>query len=175
MKNIISGIFTIVTLLFGMNETFAQCSCAIPSDSAYEHLEYSDSVFVGKVVEIKKIRVNADSEYKEFDVIFKVETAWKTDLAETVTVRNINSGDSDFKENESYLVFAKVRDNTLSAYIGCCTETKLLSNAAKDLKEFRDKGLKKANIIKAVPKDNGKPNNSMDVRAKQRLCLLRSS
>ena len=169
MKNIFLGFFIIIASFFGMSETFAQCSCTIPTDSAYEHLKYSDSVCVGKVVEIKNSKAN--SEYSEFDVTFKVEATWKTDLAETITVKNINSGESDFKENESYLVFAKVRDNTLTAYIGCCTETKLLSSAAEDLKEFKDKGVMQTNIIKASPKDNGKPNNSMDVRQKQRRCF----
>jgi hypothetical protein len=159
MKNIILGFFIIIALFLGVTETSAQCACTIPTDSAYEHLKYSDFVFVGKVIEIKNIKANANSEYKEFNVIFKVETAWKTDLTEIITVRNINPSDSDFKEDERYLVFAYLRDNILTAYIGCCTETKLLSNAAKDLKEFKDKGVKQANIIKASPKDNGKLNN----------------
>ena len=163
MSRMILGIFAITTLFLGAGDIYAQCKCIKNYASAYEEFEDSDSVFVGKVIEIRKAKAVKGTEYYEFNVKFKIETAWKTDTTETKTLRNTASGSSEFKEGETYLVYARVRDNKLSTIVGCCNRTRQLSEAARDLEEFEDKGEKQKNIIKASPKDNGKPNNPSEV------------
>ena len=160
MRKIILGIFAITILFFGAGEIYAQCDCINNYASAYDEFKGSDAVFVGEVIETKKIR-DFNTEASEFEVKFKVEAAWKTDSTETVTLKNTARGDSEeFKKGESYLVYVRIRNNELRANYGCCTKTKLLSDAAKDVQEFKDNCEKQRNIIKESPKDNGKPNNS---------------
>jgi hypothetical protein len=180
MRSIIIGILLVSTIIFGNSTAYSQCgSCIYDYFSVYDEFKGSNAVFSGKVVEIKKVEeskntdTTTNTDYYEFKVKFKVETAWKTDLPETITIINTDSKNSHFKLGESYLVYAYVLhyDNkNLRAHIGCCTRTKLLSEAEEDLREFKNKGEKPTNIIKASPKDNDKPNKSMDVRRKQRLC-----
>jgi hypothetical protein len=150
MRNLIL-VFFIVTAIFGASKTYAQCSCANAGESAFDELKSSDVVFVGKVIKVKKVEEIETVEYKNydstFDITIEVQTTWKTDLTQTITIRNIGSGDSDFKENETYLVYAKTYGNNLSAYIGCCTRTRLFTKASKDIEEFKVKGEKPLRIL----------------------------
>ena len=163
MRRIILGVVAITTCFLGAGEIYAQCSCIKHYASAYEEFKDSDAVFVGEVIGIRKANAVKDTESYEFNVKFKVRTAWKTDSTETVTLRNTASHRSEFKEGESYLVYARVRNNKLSAFVGCCSRTRLLSKAADDLEEFENKGEKQKNIIKASPKDDGKTNKALQL------------
>lgn len=170
MKNLFIGILLVGIIFFGNTNAYSQCgSCIYDYFSVYEEFQGSSAVFVGKVIDIRKVEkskntdTTTNTDYYEFKVEFEVETAWKKDLPETITVTNIDSKNSHFKLGESYLVYAYFLfrdDKTLRAHRGCCTETKLLSEAEKDLQEFKDNGEKPTNIIKASSKDSNEPNNS---------------
>lgn len=171
MRNLIIGILLVSTICFGNSTAYSQCgSCIYNYFSVYDEFKGANAVFIGKVVEIKKVEeskktdTTTNTDYYEFKVKFKVETAWKNDLPETITITNTDSRNSGFKLGESYLVYAHVLhpDNkNLGAYTGCCTRTRLLSEAEKDLQEFKDKDEKPTNIIKASPKEKDKPNKSL--------------
>jgi hypothetical protein len=170
MQNIILRVIITVILFCGGSYIYGQCNCANAGSTVYGEFKHSAAVFVGEVLEIKKLESVKDANYSEFDVTFKVKTAWKTDLSEILTIRNIseNNDPSDFKEKESYLIYAWIYKNVLSSGIYCCSRTKLLNYAAKELEEFKERGEKPKNIIKISPENNGKPNKSMDVSAQQR-------
>ena len=150
-------------ILLGANDIYAQCACgSLAGRTAFEQLKRADAVFVGEVIRVERVRINRKVDYEEFDVTFKIKTAWKTDLPETVTIKNTTSPrltDSDFKEKEIYLVYArysKTHRNKLSAYIGCCTMTGLLTRVTEHLKEFEKNGEKPRNIIKNQLPDRSK-------------------
>lgn len=151
MKKIIRVILVAAFLSCGASELHAQCTCSNGYESAHDELKRAQAVFVGEVVEVKKVGFFEDTEYVEFDVTFRVMAAWKNDLPETLTVRNTSEKkiSSDFKEKERYLIYAYLYHDTLSTGTGCCTRTSLLSSATEDIKEFRLKGEKPTRIIKA--------------------------
>ena len=148
MRNLILGFFVVIGFLTFTVESYAQCSCSPNFYTAYDEFEGSKAVFIGEVVESQKGKAIEDSEYFEFDVKFKITTAWKTEMPESVTVKNISSDSSEFENGKTYLVYARFRNNSLVANIGCCNRTRLLSKAAGDLKMFKRKGEKKKSIIR---------------------------
>lgn len=148
IQKVILGVFIVATFFFATDKIYAQCDCIKNYVSAYDEFKGSDIVFVGEVIEIRKIRAFENSEYSEFEVKFKVVTSWKTDLNEIITLRNTASGSSEFEKSKSYLVYARTLNNALRANFGCCTKTKPLSKASKDLQEFEDNGEKQTNIVK---------------------------
>ncbi|MBX3244357.1 MAG: hypothetical protein KF685_07855 [Acidobacteria bacterium] len=179
MRNIVLAILCISIITFGNSTVYSQCgSCIENYFSVYDEFSGSKAVFVGKVIEIKKIEesrntdTTTNTDYYQFKVIFEIGTAWKTDLPETIIITNTSSKNSDFKLGESYLVYASVRHydkENLRAHTGCCSRTKLLSDAKEDLQEFKNKGEKPAKIIKVSHEDNDNLNGFLDLRAKQRF------
>ena len=159
MRNIFIGILLALIFVLGTGTVYSQCgSCIDDYFSIYDDFKGSNTVFAGKVIEIRKIEesknmdTTTNTDYYEFKVKFKVETAWKKNLPETITITNIGSKSSDFKLGESYLVYAYFRHydkKNLRAHTGCCSRTKLLFEAKEDLQEFKDKGESPKNIIKA--------------------------
>lgn len=129
-------------------KTSAQCTCS-PNLTLKEHFERSDVVFIGKVVETKKIRQHNNENY---DVVikFEVQKVWKKDLEKLVLVKE-NFGDiSGFEPNTEWLLYVfKGTDGTLQIVRNCCSRTKLLSVATKqgDLKAFKKIGEKLKKIL----------------------------
>jgi hypothetical protein len=176
-KSIILAIFVAIALFGEASGIYAQCSCANAGESAYDELRRSEAVFEGEVIGVKKVESVTNTDYVEFGVTFKIRTVWKTDLPEIVTVRNTSErkDGSDFREKESYLVYAFIYEKVLSAYIGCCTRTKRLPHAAKDLEEFKGKGEKPTRVIKASTFNlRAKPNNSFN-RSANSVAFMRET
>jgi len=148
MRRIIFSILIIGVFYLGADKTFAQCSC-VPKLTLQEHFQRSDAVFVGKVVEAKKIRQeNTDS----YDAIikFEVKQVWKQDLDRFVIVKELYGSTDGFEPNAEWLLYAfKAKDGTLQIVRSCCSRTKLLSVATKqgDLKGFKKMGEKPKKII----------------------------
>jgi len=148
MRILILAFFVVFGFLTLTGESYAQCSCFPDFYTAYDEFKGSAAVFVGEVVETQKGKAIENSEFFEFDVKFKVISAWKTDMPESITVKNIASDNSEFEIGKIYLVYARFPNDSLVANIGCCNRTKLLSEAAGDLKMFKRKGEKKKNIVR---------------------------
>lgn len=134
----------LAVLSFGFGEVNAQCKCAtLPGSrfySASEALKTSDIVFTGEIVEI----VN-ESSSKEEKITFKIESVWKRDVGETLTLTTYRQSCGFFGEvGDKYLIFAYKREETFTTHM--CTRTKSLDDAADDLKEFETSGEKPVKI-----------------------------
>ena len=159
----ISGIVIAGSFILGAGAIHAQCTCAHAEESPYGELKRSAAVFVGKAVNVKRSYLQ-NSKRVQFDVTFKLQTAWKGDFPETLTVRNVSErpDGSDFEKEESYLVYAFVYEHVLSAYIGCCTRTKQLSHSSEDLEDFKRNGEKPKTIKRQPLTSKTKPNKTLD-------------
>ena len=149
MRQLILSILFLGLSHFGAEVTFAQCTCSATYRDITPHNEFklADAVFIGKVIEITKTARDKDTNSYVETVRFKVSKAWKQDLERFVIIRNKIQGClNGFDENEEWLVYAyKKQDGTLGTYC-CCSRTRLLSEAAEDLKEFEEKGEPPAKI-----------------------------
>jgi hypothetical protein len=148
MKRIIFSILIIGIVCVGIHTTFAQCSCE-PKLTLQEHFQRSDAVFVGKVVEAKKIYQEKTDSY-EVLIKFEVTQTWKNDLEKFVTVKEFSGSTDGFEPNAEWLLYVfKDNDGTLQIFRNCCSRTKPLSVATKrgDLKAFKKMGEKPKKII----------------------------
>ena len=86
MSRIILAAGFISAFIFGANKAISQCMCAhVPGSDrlpAHEALKSSDIVFTGEIVEVKE---GASS--NQYEVKFKIQTAWKKDVGETIVLR----------------------------------------------------------------------------------------
>jgi hypothetical protein len=153
--------------ILGVPETKAQCDCigATPEirgrryRTAYEELKNSDVVFIGEVIEIKKVEKPPDSvaykgaDHYELEILFKVKRTWKKALGESVAVRNAVEGCLiGFKKGEQYLVYAAANGKMLRTWY--CSRTRLLAKAAKDLREFEER---RETPVKIIRTSSAKP------------------
>jgi len=140
MRNALLFIAIFGSILLTSNETCAQCSCLEPyvNITARAEFKLADTVFVGKVVAIKKGPADKDNRYIE-TVTFLVTRAWKHDVNSNLTINNeIYGCINGFEKDEEWLVYAyKNKDGTLRAYC-CCSRTRLLTKADVDMKTFAD-------------------------------------
>ena len=149
MRKIIFSVLLISTLCFGAYKTFAQCSC-VPKLTLQEHFQNSDAVFVGKVIEAKKIDRKNTDDYDVVVIKFEVKQTWKQDLEKFVIVKEPYGSIEGFEPNAEWLLYArKDNDGNLQIFRGCCLRTKLLSVAEKqgDLKAFKQMGVKPKKVI----------------------------
>jgi hypothetical protein len=148
MKRIIFSVLIISVFYFGAIKIFAQCNCE-PKLTVQEHFQRSDAVFVGKVIEAKKIRrENTDN----YDIIIKFEVTqtWKQDLEKFVIIKEFSGSTDGFEAGVEWLLYAfSSNDGTLQITRNCCSRTKRLSVANKqgDLKVFKKMGEKPKKII----------------------------
>ena len=165
MKKIIYGLLLLGAFAFGERDAFAQCCCMENVSegirgshyaTAYEELKNSDAVFLGEVVEMKKIArkpVRAGADNYEVEITFKVEKVWRKNLAELIKLREYSDGCGiGFGIAERWLVYAFYDDGG-HLRTGYCTRTRwMIKNTDKDLKEFEEHGEKQTSILKASPK-----------------------
>ena len=132
------GVVCILVSAFGMlemntNIVFA-CSC-VPLPPPIEHFKKATAVFSGKVIEIKKAKLNiGNGMFLQKRVKFDVAKSWKGVEKKTVLLFTGRGGGDcgyGFEKGESYLVYAFGKDS-LSTSI--CTRTRTLANAQEDLK-----------------------------------------
>jgi hypothetical protein len=151
----------VAAVIGATSDTRAQCDCVgyTPEvrgsryGSAVEDLMHSEVVFIGEVVETRKVARLAKSpneENFEIEIRFKVQRAWKRAVDEYVTVRN--NGDHcifTFETGKQYLVYAVAEGDLLRTWY--CSRTRLAERAKKDLDEFESKGVRPTEI-KHAPK-----------------------
>ena len=116
--------------------------------TAFEELQNSTSVFVGKVIEVKKVKIKpaykGDFDYN-YEVKFEVEKSWKKDTPKEIVVTEGSGCILGFKEGEEYLVYASLSKGIL--WETYCSRTRKLFYAEEDLKEFEEKGAKPQDIV----------------------------
>jgi hypothetical protein len=86
----------------------------------------------------------------EYEIRFRVKTAWKKRTEESITVRMEAGCLVPFTAGSEYLVYAFADNNRLR--IDYCSRTRLLARAATDLKEFEEKGEKPLIIKRSSPR-----------------------
>jgi hypothetical protein len=150
MKKLFLGI-CLIAIYIGLPSSAQACECAGGYLSAYAELKYSDSVFIGEVVELKKVNISPAYEGAvpyELEVKFKVKRAWKGVAGKSIILRTEAEGCIvGFAKGKKYLVYASIyKDRLRTSY---CSRTKELSRADLDLKEFEE-GEKPAKIIETL-------------------------
>jgi len=105
------------------------CSCLKPPPPL-EAKERAAAVFSGTVI-------GQESSQFEVKVNFKVRRVWKGNIGDTVSViTNTNSAACgiNFRDRQSYLVYAFKNENQLRTNL--CSRTKLIDRASEDLQEL---------------------------------------
>lgn len=123
-----------LTVLAVPAERAAACSCA--GLTTQEAKDFSDEVFRGTVTEIKKPWMSKGTGDLA-KITLQVEEVWKGSAVQEIVVSSALSEAScgvEFREGESYLVFAKSDGGRLTTTI--CNETKKLSLASQNLKDL---------------------------------------
>ena len=147
MRKYVFSILLIIAFCFGAHETFAQCACHPETPFAKTEFNKSDVVFVGKVIETKKITRDSSNLF-EAEIKFEVKQVWKRDLEKFVVIKITAESEKGFEQNSEWLVYAfEEKGGTLTAVVHCCTRTKPLSVVADDLKRFKKMGEKQKKII----------------------------
>jgi hypothetical protein len=168
----------VICLFLSGTKVFA-CECSILSTESA--VEKSTLVFSGKVVsfeyrkgianpfmELIEKQTGKRVDYETMVVKFQVERWWKGEAPSEiflVTTRTKNadgtssssSCDYDFKEHESYLIYATGEKRELRTNF--CMRTRQLTKAEEDLKILGEG--------KEPVENKDEPNKSLDVRAKQ--------
>lgn len=123
-----------LTVLAVPAERAAACSCA--GLTTQEAKDFSDAVFRGTVTEIKKPWMSKGTGDLA-KITLQVEEVWKGSAVQEIVVSSALSEAScgvEFREGESYLVFAKSDGGRLTTTI--CNETKKVSIASQALKDL---------------------------------------
>ena len=147
-------------LLISASSTIrAQCDCIGQTSeirgsrysTALDELNHSEVVFIGEVIETRKVAKPANSSGEkpsEQEVRFKIERAWKRAVEEYVTViDNVDNCLIGFEKGDSYLVYAVADGSVLRTWY--CSRTRLAAKAKKDLDEFESTGVRPAEIRRA--------------------------
>jgi len=150
----IAGLFLGI-FIRSVNPASAQCDCigsnrendyrGSPYRTAYHEFEHSEIVFIGEVVDRKKVEIPGSDDY-EYEVTYRVKRAWKKEIEELTKVRIGGPCLLDFGKGETVLVYAFADKSQLRLQF--CSRTRLLSKAAADLEEFNKVGVKPQKVIK---------------------------
>jgi hypothetical protein len=101
------------------------CKCVEPK-SVEEELELSDTVFKGKIIEMKQVKHSRK-------ILFEVINIWKgLSTSQIVLIDEPSSCSIDFNEGQEYLVYAKNNGND-EFTSNICDRTIELISADKDL------------------------------------------
>lgn len=97
----------LLLLLGGVERIFA-CSC-VRDTTTCQRYGYSDAIFVGRAVEIKRVRTADSPQLEEEFTVFEAEEMFLGAKKERFSVRNKtgSSCDVEFTPGETYLIFAK--------------------------------------------------------------------
>lgn len=146
MKNsrvFLSSMFAL-SLIFSLTasnsvEDVYACSC-MQLLSPDEELPNFDAVFSGKVTDMDE-KHPTDPIFSSTDpvfVTFDVDTVWKGEKKDTITVKTAQSSASCgfyFEEEQEYVVYASQYDDEYLE-VSLCSRTGLLSDAIEDLQEL---------------------------------------
>ena len=116
--------------------------------TAHNEFKLADIVFIGKVIEIKKTEPDKNTGRYFETILFKVTKSWKQDLPAIFTIKNeIYGCITDFSKKEDWLIYSYKKQNGEYSTMCCCSRTKPLAGAVKDLREFEAKKEKPTKII----------------------------
>jgi hypothetical protein len=138
------------------------CDCVQKPDSVIENLDAMDAVFIGTVESISITSAEESQSYfidnkiriRLHEVFRKPRTSGKY---LTVYTGSVGGGDCGypFIRGRIYLIFAS-RIKGARLYTSICTNTKLLSDAGRDVQEIR-KEIKRRRSLGSSPLTSGTP------------------
>ena len=150
MKRILFGLFFISIGIVRIGEASAQCTCIRTYPTAFDELKASETVFIGEVLNVETI----ERPYKhrpdayDLEIKFKVKKVWRKGIDQQIALRFLVDGCiSSFDKGVEYLVYAYRDKEGLLRTSCCCSRTRPLAKAAKDLKEFQEMGEKPKHVI----------------------------
>lgn len=111
------------------------CDC-VNAGPACKAFAVTPNVFVGRVVKIGTFA----SDVGNRQISFEVTNTYRGTVGSTVDILTGSGGGDcgfDFKEGQSYLVYASVQPETGKLFTTICTRTRLLSDARDDLDYFK--------------------------------------
>lgn len=143
-----SLIFPIVFFAFSFIffQSVYACSC-LPAATAAIALETSDTVFSGKVLQIKKQKplqtkdsdaVRINNSFTSIEAVFEVQKVWKGVSEKHVSVFTASSSAAcgyNFEKDQMYLVYGNSGGGE-KIYTSICSRTSKLENAEEDLEEI---------------------------------------
>jgi len=158
MKNLIITLFAALVFFCLGVESAEACSCGRSSSPSHA-FDGAQSVFVGTVTEITKPEYDEKNprSYRPSKVIFTVQEGFKGVTEKKIAL--IQGGGADcvynFKNDETYLVYARSSEHGLSADL--CSRTTILKRAGRDLECVRDikTGLRSLSIFGNIRRDIG--------------------
>jgi hypothetical protein len=159
MKRLFPILFLFFSFAYSNLIVEAQCRCAglryeegnsrrSRYETAYQEFQNSSSVFVGKVIDVKKVKIKSASKSETdhiYKVKFEVEKSWKTNTPKEIVVTEGSGCILGFKEGEQYLVYASFSKGIL--WTSFCSRTRKLVYADEDLREFEEKGEKLQDLV----------------------------
>lgn len=126
MKRVILFLMCLCLLVTAALARASECAAVPPVEEAYTN---ASSVFVGKVMNVRERTRNVKASFK----VYKVFKGTLDDVTVILTSFPNDMGQGyPFQIEEQYLVFTYAQDGR--DYTNLCTRTKLLSEAASDLK-----------------------------------------
>ena len=148
-----------LVFVFGARQAYAQCDCAgsTPANdyrgsrypTAYDELKDAEVVFIGEVLQRSRVDLpprHRDGYSYEYKITYKIKRAWKKEIDEIVKVREGGPCILGYKKGDEVLVYAFAGRSRLRMRF--CSRTRLLAQAAVDLKEFEEKGINLEKIKK---------------------------
>lgn len=148
MKRIAFNLVLIAFICFVNVELSAQCKCA-PTSTLASNFQRADVIFVGKVIEARKVSRKEKGKHDVF-VKFEVTQTWKQDSERFVTAQEPLGSLDGFEPGAEWLLYASIDEKgTLQISRGCCRRTARLATAIKqgDLTTFEEMGEKPKKII----------------------------
>lgn len=120
----------------------AACSCRFGGEPVCQEYSRTDIVFAGTVAGSANITINeGDYKYEQRLVRFEVAEMFRGEqMAKAEIITGWGGGDCgyNFKNGESYLVYARINKQDKRLYTSACTRTQPISQAAEDLAYIRN-------------------------------------
>lgn len=127
-------------LMLGLGSSASACSCA--KTTVAEGLESSDAVFIGTVVKMEVVHVDAEDGVATVEATVQRGRVFKGDVPEKVVFTTSNGCcycALMYTIAETYLFFADEHDGSLDT--NACSRTKLVTEAKEDLAFLEAQGV----------------------------------
>ena len=138
-------VIAVLLCIAAFTQPVQACQCREYGTPTCAEFWRSDAVFVGRVLDIKPIKIKPDNVYTYLMVNFSVEESFRGVSGPRVGVGTATTMcDTKFKKGKRYLVYAGLDDGTNQLFTGMCTGTTLAVDIDESLQELRKLKLRQA-------------------------------
>ncbi len=125
--------------ILGSTAPIQACECIAYGTPICALYWRSDAVFVGKVVDIRPIKVRPDNTYTYVTATFRVDESFRGASGPRIEVSVASNTlcEPKFKKGKRYVVYATLHRETNQLFTGMCTGTGLADDIDDELKELR--------------------------------------